>query len=88
MYRAIGVKILQRGELCYWQGRVSIRAMTKARIALRAIVSTLFAAMLTTFFLDKLFLGKAMRKTDIALKQTMQQAIAGFNASQPNNQLI
>ena len=85
MYRAIGVKIRQRGELRYWQGRVSIGMMTKTRIALLAIVSTLFTALLATFFLDKLFLGKAMCKTDIALTQTMQQAMAGFNTNQTTN---
>ena len=85
MYHAIGVKIRQRGELRYWQGRVSIGVMTKTRIALLAIISTLFAALLATFFLDKLLLGKAMRKTDIALTQTMQQAMAGTHANQPTN---
>ena len=85
MYHAIGVKIRQRGELRYWKGRVSIGVMTKTRIALLAIISTLFAALLATFFLDKLLLGKAMRKTDIALTQTMQQAMAGTHANQPTN---
>ena len=85
MYRAIGVKIRQRGTSRYWQGRVSIGMITKIRIALIAIVSTLFTALLATFFLDKLFLGKAMCKTDSALTQTMQQAMAGFNANQTTN---
>jgi 15-cis-phytoene synthase len=44
MYRAIGVKILQRGESRYWQGRVSIGLLPKMAIALLAIVKTVFLA--------------------------------------------
>ena len=81
MYRAIGVKIRQRGESRYWQGRVSIGIINKTGIALFAILKTLFTILPVTFFLDQLFLGKAIRKTDVALTQAMQQAIAGINAN-------
>ena len=83
MYRAIGIKIQQRGELCYWQGRVSICAVTKIVIALFAVTKTLFAALLailpTTFFSNKLFLDKALSKPDVALTQAIQKAISSYN---------
>lgn len=71
MYRAIGVKILQRGESRYWQGRVSIGLLPKMAIALLAIAKTLFATGSSS---------KQKRKTDEAILQSITHAIASYNS--------
>ena len=77
MYRAIGVKIRQRGASRYWSGRVSIGLFFKVGIALLAIAKTLLAHLCS----DQLLSGKVMRKTEVALTQAIEKSIAGFNVN-------
>ena len=42
MYKAIGTKILKKGHVSYWQGRVSINKTQKIGIAFFAIIKTTF----------------------------------------------
>ena len=87
MYRAIGVKILQRGAARYWPSRVSIGLFFKVGIAWLAITKTLLAHLFSDQLLSgqllsgQLFSSKVVRKTEVALTHAIEKAIAGFNVN-------
>jgi 15-cis-phytoene synthase len=67
MYRAIGLKILQRGEAQYWQGRVSIGLLPKTGIAIMAIFKPFYWS------------NQTNNHNKTAIIDSIQQAIASFN---------